>query len=65
VGDIWDDRVQEFLHRVMAAAVANVDPRPLQEEYNRMLVEMPASKQKAMGLTPISVVAKATTKEKK
>ena len=56
--DSWDDRLTDFLNRVMATAASNGDPRPLQEEYNRMLAEMPATVKKKHGLKPIDLIQK-------
>ena len=46
----WDDEFADFLHRAMAAAVANGDPRPLREEYARLLAKATPEKKKEMGL---------------
>jgi hypothetical protein len=37
----WDDRFASFLERVMATAAAGGDPKPLQEEYAKLLQEAP------------------------
>ena len=42
----WDVTFADFLSRVMATAVANGDPKPLQEEYVRLLTMAPADKKK-------------------
>ena len=42
----WDDRYAEFLERVMASAVAGRDPKPFQEELERLLAEKPVEKKK-------------------
>jgi hypothetical protein len=46
----WDDRFADLLERIMATAATGGDPKPLQEEYARMLKEVPASKKKTLGL---------------
>jgi hypothetical protein len=47
----WDERFAAFLERVMATAVSGGDPKPLQEEYARLLKEAPPGKKKALKLT--------------
>jgi len=42
----WQERFADFLQRVMATAVANGDPRPLQEEHKRLMAEKPAEERK-------------------
>lgn len=37
----WDARYAELLERIMAAAVANVDPEPLKKELERLMAERP------------------------
>jgi hypothetical protein len=37
----WDARYASLLERVMAAAVANLDPRPLQAEMESLMAERP------------------------
>jgi hypothetical protein len=44
----WDEMFADFLDRVMATAVANGDPKPLQEEYARLLSMAPADKKKEL-----------------
>ena len=53
----WEDKLSDLLHRILATAAANGDPRPLQEEYNLLLPEIPANKREEMGLTTIPVTA--------
>ena len=62
VADAWDAKLVDFFSRVMATAASNGDPRPLQEEYNRMLQQMPAAKKKQHGLKPINLIQKAADK---
>lgn len=40
----WEDRFAEFLERVMANAIAKGDPKPLQEELERLMAEKPIEK---------------------
>lgn len=40
----WEGRFREFLERVMATAVANGDPKPLQEELKTLMAEKPKDK---------------------
>jgi hypothetical protein len=46
----WDDKFAAFLERVMAAGVAGSDPKPFQEEYEKLLQEAPASSLKKLKL---------------
>jgi hypothetical protein len=55
----WDERLAAFFEKVMASAVVGADPKPLQEEYAKLLAEVPASKKKALGLTPLKPSQKA------
>lgn len=61
----WDDRFADFLQRVMATAVVKGDPKPLQEEYARLLAEAPPEKRselKAKEKRDVSKPAKRPTK---
>lgn len=42
----WEQRYADLLERIMATAAANGDPRPLQEEFDRLMAERPASERK-------------------
>lgn len=44
----WDDKFANFLERVMAVAAAGEDPKPLQEEYNRLIREAPPGKREEL-----------------
>lgn len=40
----WDQRFLELMERIRAASVAGTDPRPLHEEFERLMAEKPPEK---------------------
>lgn len=42
--DSWDKRFLELMERLRAAAVAGIDPRPLHEQFQRLMAEKPPEK---------------------